>query len=65
MLLAESVNNKLVYKFGSYQMGPIRDVVAYQGDLRGFLFSIEPNIRFMTTDKGEQANHYFFINTID
>lgn len=29
------------------------------------MFSIEPTIRFMTTDKGHNANHYFFINTID
>lgn len=29
------------------------------------MFSIEPNIRFMTTDKGEQASNYYFINTID
>lgn len=43
----------------------MRDIIEYQGDLRGFMFSIEPNIRFMTTDKGEDGSHYFFINTID
>lgn len=64
LLIVES-SDKEVYRFGSFQTGPIRDIVGYQGDLRGFMFSIEPNIRFMTTDKGENANHYYFINTID
>lgn len=64
LLLAQSVDNQ-TYKFGSFQTGPIKDIIGYQGDLRGFMFSIDPTIRFMTTDKGENGNHYFFINNID
>lgn len=29
------------------------------------MFSIEPKIRFMTTDKGDGGSQYFFINNID
>lgn len=29
------------------------------------MFSIQPNIRFMTTDKGEGGNHYFLINNLN
>jgi hypothetical protein len=29
------------------------------------MFSIEPNIRFMTTDRGEGGNNYFLINSAD
>ena len=29
------------------------------------MFSIEPKIRFMTTDKGDGGQHYFYINNID
>lgn len=37
----------------------------YQGDLTGFMFTIEPNIRFMTTDRGSGGQNYFLINGAD
>lgn len=43
---------KTYYVFGSYQNGPIRNVLTYQGDVTGFMFSIHPTIKFFTTDKG-------------
>jgi hypothetical protein len=39
LLLVESFD-KQVYKFGAFQTGPVFDVTEYQGDLRGFMFSI-------------------------
>lgn len=65
LLLVEHSSGGATYKFGTFQTGPVRDLVEHQGDLRGFMFSIEPNIRFMTTDKGDGGVQYFFINTID
>lgn len=55
----------MTYRFGSYQSGPINDVSSFQGDLRGFLFTMEPKIRFMTTDHGENGKNYFYVNTLD
>lgn len=49
---------------GAYQNGPIRTVLTHQGDVTGFMFAIHPTIKFMTTDKGEGGNHYFYINSI-
>lgn len=28
------------------------------------MFTIEPTIRFFTTDKGDGSNHFFFVNSI-
>ena len=53
------------YVFGTYQNGPVKDVNTFQGDLTGFMFSIEPNVRFMTTDRGEGGKNYFLINSAD
>lgn len=39
--------------FGAYQSGPVRDLMSYQGDLNGFMFTIEPHIKFLTTGNGE------------
>ncbi len=50
--------------FGSYQNGPIKNVLSYQGDLTGFMFTVQPNINFFTTDKGEGGTNYFFMNSI-
>ena len=53
------------YVFGTYQNGPIRDLNTVQGDLTAFMFSLNPKIKFMTTDKGEGGNTYFYINNIN
>lgn len=53
------------YVFGTYQNGPIKDFNKFQGDLTGFMFSIEPNVRFMTTDRGEGGKNYFLVNSAD
>lgn len=53
------------YIFGTYQNGPVRDVNSFQGDLTAFMFSIEPNLRFMTTDRGEGGKNYFLVNSAD
>ncbi len=37
----------------------------FQGDLTGFLFSIDPNLRFMTTDRGDGGQNYFLVNSAD
>jgi hypothetical protein len=50
--------------FGSYQNGPIRNVMTYQGDVTGFMFAIHPTIKFFGTDKGDGGHHYFYINSI-
>lgn len=57
--------NRVKYSFGTYQNGPIKDITSPQSDLTAFMFSIEPNIKFMTTDRGQGGNTYFFINNID
>ena len=57
-------NEREHFIFGSFQNGPIRDTNIIQGDLTGFMFSINPKIRFMSTDKGEGGSNYFFINNI-
>lgn len=40
LLLIESEDEKVTYKLGSYQVGPVRDLNEHQGDLRGFMFTI-------------------------
>lgn len=69
MMLVEHVEKnekgeKETYVFGTYQNGPIKNVLTYQGDVTGFLFTIHPQIRFFTTDKGDNGNHYYYINSI-
>ena len=54
-----------VYRFGSYQSGPILDLTGFQGDVRGFLFSTEPKIKLMSADKGTGGTQYFYINNLD
>lgn len=61
----DSEGEKVTYKFGTFQSGPIREANNFQGSLEGYMFSIEPKIRFMTTDKGDGGSQYFFINNID
>ncbi len=53
------------YIFGTYQNGPVKDVNNFQGDITGFLFSIEPNVRFMTTDRGDGGRNFYLINSAD
>lgn len=65
MLLYSREGEKTKYIFGAYQNGPVKNLNVFQGDLTGFLFSIEPNIRFMTTDKGEGGKNYFLVNGAD
>jgi hypothetical protein len=38
--------------------------MTYQGDVTGFMFSIHPHIKFFTSDKGDGANHYFYVQSI-
>lgn len=38
--------------------------MTYQGDVTGFMFALHPQIKFLTTDKGEGGNHYFYINSL-
>jgi hypothetical protein len=38
--------------------------MTYQGDVTGFMFAIHPNIKFFTPDKGDGANHYFYVQSI-
>jgi hypothetical protein len=40
LLLVESVDENGVYKFGSFQSGPIKDVGENQGDAKGFMFTL-------------------------
>lgn len=54
-----------IYRFGSYQSGPILDVNTFQGDVRGFLFQTEPTMKLMATDKGSGGTRYFLINSLD
>ena len=53
------------YIFGTYQNGPVKNLNVYQGDLTAFMFTIEPYIRFMTTDRGDGGQNYFLINSAD
>ena len=54
-----------VFRFGSYQSGPVLDLTGYQGDVRGFLFETEPKMKLYAADKGNGGNHYFYINNLD
>jgi hypothetical protein len=65
MLLIESVDETGTYKFGAFQAGPISDVEEYQGTTKGYMFTVEPNFRFMHAEASDKAKHFFFINTID
>jgi hypothetical protein len=60
-----SEGQKQNYIFGTYQNGPVKNVNVFQGDLTGFLFSIEPHVRFMTTDRGDGGQNYYLINSAD
>jgi hypothetical protein len=52
-------------RFGTYQSGPILDLNSFQGDYRGFLFSVEPKIKVMSADKGSGASQFFYISSQD
>lgn len=41
-----------MFRFGSYQSGPVLDVNSFQGDVRAFLFETEPKIRLYSVDHG-------------
>ena len=50
--------------FGSYQNGGVQDVQSYQGNLSSYLFTLNPEIHYYTTDRGDGDSKYFWFNTI-
>ena len=49
---------------GSFQNGPVKDVLSWQGDISGFMFSVNPNLEFFTPSSGDGASYYYYINSV-